>query len=145
MALDPDKPLPLVVEEKPTKLSLAYWLPQSVTEHIYPAGNKKLNPDARKALEDAKTLLDKEKEGKLESDPKNSQRLAYAHALLDSIDVKTIETAEAEGARYAFRWVAVLPTVLIFIFGMIALIDRLRGGYKPVHIETGMSEEAAHS
>ena len=74
------------------------------------------------------------------SDPKNPQRLAYARALLESIDVKAIESAESEGARYAFRWVAVLPTILILIFGAIAFTDRLRGGYKQVHIE----ETVAH-
>ncbi len=133
--LNPEKPLHLVVEEKPTKLSLAYWVPQIITEHIYPAGNKKLNPDARKALGDATAIVEKEKEGKLEMDSKNQQRLAFARILLENIDVKAIESAEAEGARYAFRWVAVLPTILIVIFGAIAFSDRLRGGYKQVHIE----------
>jgi MFS family permease len=136
VVLDPNKPLPLVKEEKPT------WLPQVIAEHIYPAGNKKLNPDARKALDDANTILKKEKDGKLENDPKNSQRLANARKLMENIDIKAVEAAEAEGARYAFRWVAVLPTILIFIFGAIAISDRLRGGYKPVHIDEAMEKEA---
>jgi MFS family permease len=45
-----------------------------------------------------------------------------------------IRQAEIVGARYAYRWVAVLPTILIVIFGLIALSDRLRGGYQAVHI-----------
>jgi MFS family permease len=134
--LDPERPMPLVKEEKPT------WLPHAIAEYIYPAGNKKLNPDARKALDDAKSILKKEEEGKLESDPKNPQRLIYARKLTESIDVKAVEAAETEGARYAFRWVAVLPTILIFIFGAIAISDRLRGGYKPVHIEEAMEKES---
>jgi hypothetical protein len=98
------KEVPVVKEEPPS------WLPPAVTEHIFPAGNKKLNPDAEKLLEgDAKTK---------------------------------VEQAEAVGARYAFRWVAVLPCVLIFIFGIIALSDRIRGGYRAVHITEGQSEEA---
>ena len=49
----------------------------------------------------------------------------------------------------AFRWVAVLPTILIFIFGAIAVSDRLRGGYQAVHLpgvesttEEGLDSEA---
>ena len=30
-----------------------------------------------------------------------------------------------------FRYVSILPSILIFIFGAIALNDRARGGYKP--------------
>ena len=45
-----------------------------------------------------------------------------------------IEEAEKVGAAWAFRWVAVLPCVLVVIFGLIAIIDWLRGGYKAVHI-----------
>jgi MFS family permease len=98
------KEVPVVKEEPPS------WLPPAVTEHIFPAGNKKLNPDAEKLLAgDAKAK---------------------------------VEQAEAVGARYAFRWVAVLPCVLIFIFGIIALSDRIRGGYRAVHITEGQSEKA---
>jgi MFS family permease len=42
-----------------------------------------------------------------------------------------VNVAEIEGARQAFRTVAVLPIVLFVIFAGIALADRRRGGYKP--------------
>ena len=46
-------------------------------------------------------------------------------------DVRTVVVeAEARGAAMAFRLVSVLPTLLIFIFGAIAIRDRLRGGYR---------------
>ena len=48
-----------------------------------------------------------------------------------------IEDAEKNGAAWAFRWVAVLPCLLVVVFGLIALSDRLRGGYKAVHITDG--------
>jgi MFS family permease len=90
------KALPVVTEGEKS------WLPEGVTQRIYPAGTHKLNPDAQKVLSNE----DKEAVGK----------------------------AEAVGAAYAFRWVAVLPCVLVVIFGLIAITDRLRGGYKAVHI-----------
>ena len=39
--------------------------------------------------------------------------------------------------------VSLLPTILIVIFGIIALTDRLRGGYKPVDLEAAMGKEAS--
>jgi hypothetical protein len=42
-----------------------------------------------------------------------------------------VERAEAQGAQQAFRKVAILPVLLVIIFGSIAVADRLRGGYKP--------------
>jgi MFS family permease len=104
------KELPLVITEAEAK-----WLPTFIAERIYPAGDKKLNPDARKLL-----------------DAKESFRVLGA-ASKDEL-VKEVTEAEKAGAAYAFRWVAVLPCVLIFIFGAIALTDRLRGGYKAEHI-----------
>ena len=45
---------------------------------------------------------------------------------------QTIVTeAQKEGAKWSFRYVSILPVVLIFIFGGIAVTDRARGGYKP--------------
>lgn len=43
----------------------------------------------------------------------------------------SVRAAEIEGARQAFRQVAVLPLILVVIFGSIALSDRLKGGYRP--------------
>jgi MFS family permease len=96
--------VPVIIHERPS------WLPQAVTERIYPAGTKKLNPDAQK--------------------------------LLTGEDLHAVSQAEAIGARYAFRWVAVLPCILVVIFGLIALADRLRGGYRAVHITEGTAKEA---
>jgi fucose permease len=45
-----------------------------------------------------------------------------------------IQQAEAAGAAMAFRWVSILPCILVFIFGAIAINDRLKGGYQAVHL-----------
>jgi MFS family permease len=121
------------------------WLPQVVAERIYPAGTRKLNPDVRKALDTAANLEKQAKEGKLADTPENETQLANARKLLQAVDVSKVEQAEAIGAGYAFRWVAVLPCILVVIFGLIAISDRLRGGYKAVHIHdaTGKQEDAA--
>jgi MFS family permease len=42
-----------------------------------------------------------------------------------------ITEAQKEGAKWSFRYVSVLPVILIIIFGGIAMTDRARGGYKP--------------
>jgi len=47
-------------------------------------------------------------------------------------DQQTIITeAQKVGAKWSFRYVSVLPLILIFIFGAIAMKDRAGGGYKP--------------
>jgi MFS family permease len=43
----------------------------------------------------------------------------------------TVTEAQKEGAKWSFRYVSVLPMILIIIFGGIAVTDRARGGYKP--------------
>ena len=42
-----------------------------------------------------------------------------------------VARAQSEGAKWSFRYVALLPVALIFLFGSIALYDRSRGGYRP--------------
>jgi MFS family permease len=42
-----------------------------------------------------------------------------------------VTEAQKEGAKWSFRYVSVLPVLLVIIFGGIALSDRSRGGYKP--------------
>jgi MFS family permease len=42
-----------------------------------------------------------------------------------------VAKAQSQGAKWSFRYVSALPTLLILIFGGIALADRARGGYKP--------------
>ncbi|WZO99809.1 MFS transporter [Isosphaeraceae bacterium EP7] len=41
-----------------------------------------------------------------------------------------VQAAQAEGAKWSFRYVSFLPAILVVIFGGIALYDRSRGGYK---------------
>jgi MFS family permease len=99
--------VPLVKED-----DIRSWLPEQVQERIYPAGRLKLNPEAVNAVNKA-------------ADQNNeSAQQTRAH----------IQQAEKVGAAWAFRWVAVLPCVLVVIFGLIAIGDKLRGGYKAVHI-----------
>ena len=50
---------------------------------------------------------------------------------------QTIVTeAQKEGAKWSFRYVSVLPVLLVIIFGAIAVTDRARGGYKPETLGT---------
>jgi fucose permease len=51
-----------------------------------------------------------------------------------SQDREIADQAKRVGFSMAFRWVSLLPLALVFIFGAIAIIDRLRGGYQAVHI-----------
>jgi len=60
----------------------------------------------------------------------------------DSSELEVIGAAKKEGFSMAFRWVSLLPLVLIFIFGAIALSDRIRGGYRAVHITEDTEPEA---
>jgi fucose permease len=48
-----------------------------------------------------------------------------------------IEDAKKVGFSMAFRWVSILPLILVIIFGLIALTDKMRGGYRAVHITEG--------
>jgi hypothetical protein len=48
------------------------------------------------------------------------------------------EAAQREGFSWAFRWVSLLPVLLVVLFGGIFLYDKARGGYKP---EVLMSRE----
>jgi hypothetical protein len=51
-----------------------------------------------------------------------------------SHDREIADQAKRVGFSMAFRWVSLLPLALVFIFGAIAISDRLRGGYQAVHI-----------
>ncbi len=50
---------------------------------------------------------------------------------LEPADRTAVEDAQKTGAKWSFRYVSVLPVVLVLIFGAIALSDKARGGYKP--------------
>jgi MFS family permease len=85
---------PLVIEGRVPKL------PERAAQFLYPAGGKKLNPEAV-------TALDKE-----------------------TPVGQAVEKAEASGASFALTRIAVMPGVLVVIFGLVALLDKLRGGYR---------------
>jgi hypothetical protein len=108
------------------------WVPPQVAEHIYPGGlAKKLNPDAAAAVGEVTKLKEAEKKGEKVTDAQKTwiaDTEKYA---------PKVEAAEAYGAAWAFRWVAVLPAILVVVFGLIAIVDKLRGGYKAVHITDG--------
>jgi MFS family permease len=101
------------------------WIPQPVAEHVLPAGARKMDPDAVAAI-------NKQADEKKPEPSKDPAVIAEARQ-----EKKTIDEAEKHGAAWAYRWIAVLPCVLVVIFGLIALTDRLRGGYKAVHITEG--------
>ncbi len=61
------------------------------------------------------------------------------------IEPAAIDAAEASGAQQAFRRVAILPIILVVIFGSIAILDRLRGGYKPEELPPSKSKEFTES
>lgn len=89
---------------------LPSWVPPAMSRELYPAEASKLNPEARQHL------------------PPQSDA------------VKAVASAEIVGARQAFRKVAYLPMALIVIFGLIAFVDKLRGGYKAEVLTTGGEE-----
>jgi MFS family permease len=140
--LDPDgkpkeQPLSLVIEGESS------WLPSVITQFIYPAGNKKLNPDARKVLSESQTLVGEAEQDKLPDDSETRAHVKNAQQVLDVASLQAVTAAETVGARYAFRFVALLPCILVVVFGAIALSDRLRGGYKAVHISEVTEEKEA--
>jgi hypothetical protein len=50
-----------------------------------------------------------------------------------------IKEALKQGAAMAIRYVAVLPVILVFLFGLQFLYYRSRGGYRAIRLE-GSSE-----
>ncbi len=71
--------------------------------------------------------------------PDNVRNQIVVKGALDPEKVKTLSAeeqavvleAQKEGAKWSFRYVSVLPVILIFLFGGIAMYDKARGGYKP--------------
>ncbi|MEJ5295102.1 MAG: hypothetical protein WHT28_07640, partial [Fimbriimonadales bacterium] len=49
--------------------------------------------------------------------------------------VKVLDQALREGAAMTFRVVAILPAILVVLFGAQFLYYRARGGYRPVSID----------
>ena len=88
----------------------------------------------------------------VERDPSLAQKIVKNDAIdqdavkaipPDTPQAQIVNQAEALGAAMAFRWVSVLPCVLVIIFGAIALNHRLRGGYRAVHIKEHMPRQPA--
>ncbi len=65
--------------------------------------------------------------------------LAMSPAQRDEL-LQTAAAAEREGFSWAFRWVSILPVVLVVLFGGIAFYDKSRGGYKPELIISAKEE-----
>jgi MFS family permease len=60
----------------------------------------------------------------------------------DSEALNQVLKAESIGFSMAFRWVSLLPVILIFVFGAIALRDKAGGGYRPEELAAARSEGA---
>jgi hypothetical protein len=45
---------------------------------------------------------------------------------------------DTAGPAAAFRYVGVLPMILVVVFAGLFVYFRARGGYRPVHIQQGM-------
>ena len=56
-----------------------------------------------------------------------------------SASAAALSEAEKQGAASSFRYVAVLPVVLVVLFGVMFIFFVTKGGYRPVHVsdETG--------
>jgi len=80
------------------------WMPEIARQQLYPANGVVI-------------------------DPKRSEKLPK-----DGTERAAIAKAEISGASGALRLTAFMPVVLIVIFGLIAVFDKLRGGYRAVKI-----------
>jgi MFS family permease len=114
--LDKDNPVPA-------------WIPKEVKEKLYPAENNKIKPEARTFLSEVEKLEKTAKKENKDLPPEQKSLVEKDQPVIDDVN-----KAEAEGASWAFRWTTVMPCVLIVIFGLIALVDKMRGGYRQVHL-----------
>jgi len=71
-----------------------------------------------------------------------SLRTLVDRAASDPAVAERLENARAAGAAMPFRWAAILPVVLLVVFGAVWLRDRARGGYQVVRLE---SKENIHA
>ena len=55
-------------------------------------------------------------------------------AIFDSAAAKALEAIKTLAAVESFRFVAILPAILLLVFGAIWLQDRSKGGFKPEKI-----------
>jgi MFS family permease len=107
------------------------WIPPEVSERLFPAGNYKVRPEALSVLDEVERLSRSAEKTGQPLPPEQQQ-------LVDKLkpSIQAVGQAEAAGAAWSFRWTAVMPAVLIVIFGLIGLIDKLRGGYRAVRLTT---------
>jgi MFS family permease len=79
---------------------------------------------------------------------KEGKPVALDEAKINQIEKGTpasevVQRAKQEGFSEAFRWVAKYVTLpLIFIFAAIGLMNRMRGGYRAIHIHEAMGKMA---
>jgi MFS family permease len=121
------KEIPLTFTD--AKNPVPTWIPPEAKEKLYPADNNKINPEARRFLGEVEKLDRTAKKEQKDLPPAE-------RSLIDKDEpvIADVNKAEAAGASWAFRWTTVLPCVLIVIFGLIALVDKMRGGYRQVHL-----------
>jgi hypothetical protein len=53
----------------------------------------------------------------------------------DSVNIEKLNAVLAHAGQFSFRVVAILPAILLVVFGAVWLRDRARGGYKPEKIQ----------
>jgi MFS family permease len=83
--------------------------------------------------------------------PAEIRAKVYVNDVIDEAKVKElpeaeraiVATAQRDGAKWSFRYVTILPVILIVIFGMIAAYDFKSGGYKAEHLPSAEAEEAS--
>jgi MFS family permease len=75
----------------------------------------------------ADDILKKDDEGRYTS----VNQVAVEALPSDSREAQLTAEAQSLGYRMAFRWVSILPAVLVVIFSGVILYDRSRGGYRP--------------
>ncbi len=61
-------------------------------------------------------------------------RLAGGDAAFQALTGDKLNEILGSASQYSFRVVAILPAILLVVFGAVWLSDRARGGYKPVKI-----------
>ena len=61
-------------------------------------------------------------------------RVAGGAEAFKALSGAKLDAVLAYASQYSFRVVAILPAVLLIVFGAIWIYDRAKGGYKPVKI-----------
>jgi hypothetical protein len=69
--------------------------------------------------------------------PEAFNALSAQAATGDPSGIARLNEVLAIASQRSFKYVAVLPAILLVVFGAIWLYDKSRGGYKPVEIVAG--------